>query len=240
VGISLTVASSLSRRCDAFSRELAAGDLRRSRLNEFINDNRDAANQLVTNLYRAGELIQSFKQVAVDRSHAERRGFDLREASEQIVASLRPGLGKKSLALSLICPDGVAMDSYPGPYGQVLTTLFLNSITPGFADGRPGDIRIVISERDAANVEIDFSDTGAGMSEETRRKAFEPFFTTLRGQGGSGLGLHIVYNIVTQKLGGRISVESREGQGSRFRIVLPRTAPRDQATMPAAAMDARV
>lgn len=239
VGISLTVASSLSRRCDAFSREIASGELRRSRLNEFIADNRDAADQLVANLHRAGELIQSFKQVAVDRSHAERRGFDLREASEQIVASLRPGLGKKRLSLSLACPDGVAMDSYPGPYGQVLTNLFLNAVTHGFIDGRPGEIKIVISQVDAANVVIDFSDNGAGMSEETRRKAFEPFFTTLRGQGGTGLGLHIVYNIVTQRLGGRISVESRPGEGSRFLIVLPRTAPGDVSEHQATEMAVR-
>ena len=127
IGISLTVASSFARRCDDFAREVNAGPLRRSRLDEFLDGGRDAAKQLVANLQRAGELIQSFKQVAVDRSHAERRLFDLEESTEQIVASLRPVLKKSQIALTVDVPAGIVMDSYPGSYGQVLTNLFLNA-----------------------------------------------------------------------------------------------------------------
>ena len=104
VGISLTVASSLARRCETFTDELNEGPLRRSRLDEFIEGNRDAAQQLVTNLQRAGELIQSFKQVAVDRSHADRRQFDLNQATQQIIASLRPVLKKSKVALAIDIP----------------------------------------------------------------------------------------------------------------------------------------
>src|SRR5436853_6038297 len=123
IGISLTVASSFARRCDDFAREVGAGPLRRSRLEEFLEGGRDAANQLVANLQRAGELVQSFKQVAVDRSHAERRQFDLKLATEQIVASVRPGLPKSRASLALEIPSDITLNSYPGAYGQVLTNL---------------------------------------------------------------------------------------------------------------------
>ena len=239
VGIGLTVASSLSRRCETFAREIDSGDLRRSRLVEFVNDSREASTQLVANLLRAADLIQSFKQVAVDRSHAERRAFDLREATEQIVASLRPGLSKKHLSLALECPAGIAMDSFPGPYGQVLTNLFLNSVTHGFGKGQSGEIKIRVAREGPDSALVEFSDNGEGMSEDVRRKAFEPFFTTLRGQGGTGLGLHIVYNIVTQKLGGRIAVSSQPGRGTLFRVVLPLAAPGEAAGAMVAAAGSR-
>lgn len=225
VGISLTVASSLARRCDAFATELKDGQLRRSRLDEFIAGNREAAKQLVSNLERAGELIQSFKQVAVDRSHEERRQFDLRQSTNQIVASLRPGLKRAHLELVAELPENVILDSYPGAYGQVLTNLMLNAVNHGFADGRHGTIRIEARRSAATHVEVVFSDNGTGMSEEVQRRAFDPFFTTRRSQGGTGLGLHIVYNIVTRRLGGRIGLTSAPGRGTTFRIALPVSAP---------------
>lgn len=229
VGISLTVASSLVRRCETFAQELETGQLRKSKLKEFLEANRDAAQQLVSNLYRAGELIQAFKQVAVDRSHADRRLFDLREASEQIVASLRPGLRKSRVELVLQVPDGIVMDSYPGPYGQVVTNLVLNAATHAFADREDG--RITISAvRKGDEVEIAFRDDGAGMTADVRRRAFDPFFTTRRSQGGTGLGLHIVYNLVTARLGGEISLSSQLNAGTTFTILLPLRAPDEEET----------
>jgi signal transduction histidine kinase len=224
IGISLTVASSFARRCDDFAREVDAGPLRRSRLEEFLDGGRDAANQLVANLQRAGELVQSFKQVAVDRSHAERRQFDLRESTDQIVASLRPVLKKSHIALSIDVPPGITMESYPGSYGQVLTNLFLNSVIHAFPDGRAGSI-IVEARQLRDDVDIFVSDDGIGMSDETQRRALDPFFTTRRNEGGTGLGLHIIFNLVTQQLGGRLTFESRPGWGTRFRITIPRVAP---------------
>jgi signal transduction histidine kinase len=224
IGISLTVASSFARRCDEFAKEVGSGPLRRSRLDEFLEGGRDAANQLVTNLQRAGELVQSFKQVAVDRSHADRRPFDLRESTDQIVASLRPVLKKSQITLSVDVPPGISMDSYPGSYGQVLTNLFLNSVVHAFPDGRGGTV-LVEARQVREDVDIFVSDDGVGMSEEIQRRAFDPFFTTRRGEGGTGLGLHIIFNLVTQQLGGRLAFESRLGWGTRFRITLPRVAP---------------
>jgi len=232
IGISLTVASSFARRCDEFAKEVGAGPLRRSRLDEFLEGGRDAANQLVSNLQRAGELVQSFKQVAVDRSHADRRPFDLRESTDQIVASLRPVIKKSQITLTVDVPAGIIMDSYPGSYGQVLTNLFLNSVVHAFPDGRAGSV-IVEARQVRDDVDIFVSDDGVGMSEEIQRRAFDPFFTTRRNEGGTGLGLHIIFNLVTQQLGGRLAFESRPGWGTRFRITLPRVAPGE--TQPAQA-----
>src|SRR3954469_626180 len=224
IGISLTVASSFARRADAFQAELNSNQLRRSTLDEFVKSSRDAAQQLVANLHRAGELIQSFKQVAVDRSHAERRQFSLSESTDQIVASLRPVLKRSAIQLSVDVPEGLLIDGYPGSYGQILTNLFLNAANHAFADGRSGSISISARPRGGDDVEIIFADNGAGMTPDVQRQAFDPFFTTRRNEGGTGLGLHIVYNLVTQQLGGRMMLESRLGQGTTFRIIMPRIA----------------
>jgi signal transduction histidine kinase len=225
IGISLTVASSFARRAEMFEAELRSdGPLRRSQLEEFVRNSRDAAQQLVANLHRAGELIQSFKQVAVDRSHAERRQFSLGEATDQIIASLRPVLKKAAIALSVDVPEGLLIDGYPGSYGQILTNLFLNAANHAFADGRSGKISISARARGVDDVEIIFADNGAGMTPDVQRQAFDPFFTTRRNEGGTGLGLHIVYNLVTQQLGGRMMLDSRLGQGTTFRIIMPRAA----------------
>jgi signal transduction histidine kinase len=225
IGISLTVASSFSRRAEMFEAELKSdGRLRRSQLEDFVRSSKDASQQLVANLHRAGELIQSFKQVAVDRSQAECRQFSLSESTDQIIASLRPVLKRAPITLTLDVPDGLVINGYPGSYGQILTNLFLNAVNHAFADGRSGTISISARPRGQEDIEIIFADDGAGMTPDVQRQAFDPFFTTRRNEGGTGLGLHIVYNLVTQQLGGRMMLESRLGQGTTFRIIMPRTA----------------
>lgn len=226
IGISLTVASSFARRSEAFAEEMKAGQLRRSRLEEFVEGSRVAAQQLVTNLQRAGDLVQSFKQVAVDRSHAERRQFDLREATDQITASLRPALKRSHVALEIDVPSGIVLDSFPGSYGQVLTNLFLNAVTHAFPGDNSGLVTIAARPLGDNEVEIVVADDGIGMTTEIQRQAFDPFFTTRRNKGGTGLGLHIVYNLVTQQLGGRVNLHSEPGRGTAFNITLPRVAPR--------------
>ena len=139
--------------------------------------------------------------------------------------SLRPGLRKHNLTLNVECQPNLSMDSYPGPYGQVLTNLFLNAVAHAFPDGRAGVVEIHVRESCRDNVEVLFSDNGVGMSIDVRRRAFDPFFTTRRDQGGTGLGLHIVYSIVTTRLGGRLDLDSEPGGGTRVQIILPRVAP---------------
>ena len=229
VGISLTVASSLERKTAMFAAEVARGDLRRSSLNDFLETSRDASSQLVANLNRAAELITSFKQVAADRNYSDQRSFDLGDLTEQVVMSLRPGLRKANLTLTVDCQPNLTMNSYPGPYGQVLTNLFLNAVAHAFPDGKAGAVDIRVRESGKENVEIIFSDNGCGMSLDVRRRAFDPFFTTRRDQGGTGLGLHIVYSIVTNRLGGRLDLDSEPGGGTRIQIILPRVAPLELA-----------
>ena len=221
IGISLTVASTLAYRCANFADQIVSGPVRRSRLVDFSDGCRDAANQLVVNLQRAGELIQSFKQVAADRSQADRRIFDLRLATEQIVASVRPGLSKYRDSLALEIPSDIMLDSYPGAYGQVLTNLIFNAVTHGFAGGLDGHVLIKARHLDPGQVEITFSDDGGGIPEEVQRHVFDPFFTTGRAQGRTGLGLYIVRNLVTDQLGGRISLVSAPGKGTIVCMTLP-------------------
>ena len=187
VGISLTIASTLSQRISRFANQVSSGPVRRSSLSEFVDSNRDAANQLVANLERAGELIQAFKQVAVDRSLADRRNFDLKTATEQIVASVMPGLPKPRHPLALDIPADIILDSYPGAYGQVLTNLIFNAVTHGFADRTVGNMVLEATRIGTEFVEITFSDDGSGISEEDQRHVFDPFFTTRRAKGSTGL-----------------------------------------------------
>lgn len=229
VGISLTVASSLERRSRLFKDEIERGELRRSSLNDFVKACSEAADQLVSNLNRAAELIQSFKQVAADRNYSDRRTFDMRDLTEQLITSLRPGIGKNNVKVQMDCEPGLSMTSYPGSYGQVLTNLFVNSITHAFPDRAPGEIDIKVRRMNKEQIELLFSDNGCGMTPEVRRQAFDPFFTTRRDQGGTGLGLHIVYNLVTNRLGGRINMRSEAGKGTHVQIVLPQVAPLEQA-----------
>lgn len=229
VGISLTVASSLQRQSRLFAEEVERGDLRKSSLTNFLKMSGEAATQLMDNLNRAAELIQSFKQVATDRNFTERREFDIRELTEQIITSLRPGLRRQNVNLTVECEPDLLLNSYPGSYGQILTNLFLNAVIHAFPEGQPGQIDVKVRASGSEGVEVLFADNGRGMSPEVRRHAFDPFFTTRRNQGGTGLGLHIVYNIVTNRLGGRIGLESASGAGTQIQIVLPRVAPFDRA-----------
>ena len=214
VGTSLTVASVLERKCADFAAEVARGKLKRSSLNDFLEVVESASALLVGNLNRAAELVQSFKQVAVDRSYLDRRQFDLGECTEQLLTNLRPALPKNNLTLKVDCEPALAMNSYPGPYGQVMTNLFLNSVMHAFPDRKGGEIDIRLRAYGADHVEILFSDDGCGISLEVRRQALDPFFTTRRDGGRIGLGLHIVHNIVVGRLGGQLHLESAPGEGA--------------------------
>lgn len=225
VGISLTVASTLQCKAEAFAAEVARGDLRRSSLNEFLRLTRDASAQLVANLGRAAERVQSFKQVSAAQGQLHRRSFDASELTEQVLSHLQRDLQEREITLNLRCQPNLPMDSYPGPFGQVLTHLAVNSMTHAFTGDRKGTIDVKLTATGRDHVRLLFADDGCGMASEVRRQAFDPFFTTNRHQGATGLGLHIVYTIVTERLGGRIALESETGVGTTLRLVLPRTAP---------------
>jgi len=181
----------------------------------------------VSNLNRASDLVQSFKQVATDRSRIERRLFDLGELTEQVLVGLRPELRRRDLVLKIDCEPGLSMDSLPGPYGLVLSNLVHNSIVHAFPDHRTGAITVEAGASGNDGVELVIADDGCGMSPETRRQAFDPFFTTRRREGATGLGLHIVHSMVVDQLEGRLSLTSEPGRGTTVRIILPRSTRRD-------------
>ena len=225
VGISLTVASKLQEKAAQFTAEAASGRLKRSSLNAFLDLVQDATAQLVNNLGRSADRIQSFKQVALDQSQSHRRSFDASALTEQMLWHLTRDLKQHAVALNLHCEPGLVMDSYPGPFGQVLTHLVVNALTHAFPDGLDGTIDVRISAAGPDQVELSVTDNGCGMAPEIKRLAFDPFFTTRRLYGAPGLGLHIVYNIVADRLGGRLNLESEPGAGTRVQMTLPRAAP---------------
>ncbi|WP_397532360.1 ATP-binding protein [Roseateles sp.] len=225
IGNSLLVASTLQSDSAALSAALHEGHLRKSQLDQFSGSAQSACNLLVRNLARAAELVSSFKQLAVDQSSERRREFSLQQTCQELELTLKPVLERDGHALSLRIDERLTLDSYPGPLGQVLSNLVINAIHHGFDGRRGGQMRLSAEPQGTAHVLLSFEDDGRGVAADHLDRIFEPFFTTRLGQGGSGLGLHISYNIVRNVLGGSITVSSAPGQGTRFTLLLPRVAP---------------
>ncbi|MDS4014848.1 MAG: ATP-binding protein [Candidatus Accumulibacter sp.] len=226
LGNTRIVAGLLGDQLRDFAATVDAGNLRRSQVEAFLSSTREATTLLERNSARAAEMIGHFKQVAVDQSSARRRRFDLRETTHEILAALRPMLKRLPHRLEPDIPAALCFDSYPGPLEQVLSNLVHNSLTHAFAGIDEGEIRIVARAVDPMQVVLTYSDNGVGIPPAHLQRIFEPFFTTKMGQGGSGLGLYIVYNLVTGILGGTISVDSAPNvPGTRFTLHLPLTAP---------------
>jgi signal transduction histidine kinase len=187
---------------------------------EHIRASKDTAKMILSNLNRAFDLIRSFKQVAVDQTSEKKRQFKIKEYIDEVLLSLRPQLKKTGHLITIRCPDDLSITGYPGPFSQVITNLVMNSIMHAFDGGVIGEIVIAISKNEDS-IHFVFSDNGKGIKKEYLKKIYEPFFTTKRGHGGTGLGLHLVYNIVVNTLGGTIECASVEGKGTTFTIVFP-------------------
>ncbi|MEE3622951.1 ATP-binding protein [Nitrospirillum sp. BR 11752] len=232
LGVAVSASSTLALETKRFLAAIEAGQLRQSTVDRFARVARDSTDLLERNLDRATTLVQHFKQVAVDRTSSQRRRFDLAEMVSDTLTTLGPMLRRATFNVETRIPDGIDLDSYPGPLGQVLTNLIQNAELHAF-DGAvsardreaTGQRLRIEASRNAREVTLRVQDNGAGMSEDVRRRLFEPFFTTKLGQGGSGLGMHIVYNIVTGILGGSIAVAASPGQGTSVTLTLPLVAP---------------
>ncbi|MBL9105004.1 MAG: HAMP domain-containing histidine kinase [Myxococcales bacterium] len=222
VGVSVTAASSLEEATAEFAAARAEGSATSGQLARYLEHARLSGRLIMANLERAAELIQSFQQVAVDRSGEARRRFMLRRYVEQVLLSLQPELrrSQQRVVLGGGCEE-VELLSYPGALAQVVTNLVMNSLQHA---GASGPLRLALRE-DGERVELDYADDGRGIAEDHLSQIFDPFFTTGRDRGRSGLGLHIVYNLVTRRLGGTIGCESAPGRGVRFRVSIPRTSP---------------
>ncbi|CAO3443119.1 ATP-binding protein [Azospirillum largimobile] len=229
IGIAFGCATHLSGRTGTLAEAFERGTMKKSDLAAYVATAGESSRLIEQNLTRAAELIQSFKRVAVDQTSEERRRFDLLAYLEEVVTSLGPTLRKSRHRVAIACSPGIQMDSFPGALSQVVTNLVMNALTHAFPSDCKGHMVIDVDEMPDDEVEIRFADDGVGIPAENLPKVFEPFFTTRRGSGGSGLGLHIVFNLVTQSLGGRISVDSVAGDGTTFTLRIPRTAANPQA-----------
>ena len=228
LGNSLMVATTLAEKHDEFRAQAESGQLRRSALGDYVKQGDEALRMLIRNLHVASELISHFKRLAVDQTSTQRRRFDLREIVEDVLLSVGPQFRKTSHRVENLVPEGLAFDSYPGPLGQVLTNLLSNALTHGFDGQRSRTVTLRAKQAADARVIIEVEDDGRGIPTEIQGRIFDPFFTTRMGRGGSGLGLHIVYTLVTRVLGGRIAFESLPGRGTTFHMILPQSAPESQ------------
>lgn len=222
VGVSVTMASSLKHDLGKFISLVKTGEITLSQLNQFETECSQTLDLLTGSLEKASSLIQNFKQVATDQAGSKRRELNLRESIDEIVSTLKHKIKGSKIRLSVDGENDVLMESYPGPLGQVIGNLFDNALIHGFENCEEGEIRISF-ERDGKYVNLYFSDNGNGIPEENIAYVFDPFFTTKLGKGGSGLGLNIVHNIVTNVLGGSVEVKSEKG--TQFEIRLPLRAP---------------
>ncbi len=225
IGNALVAASSLTEEVTTIQRVLQAGEMKRSMFDTFLERVTEGAELTLRSLQRAVALISSFKQVAVDQASERRRSFDLAQVLNEVIDTLKPNLKRASVQLSLDLEAGLAMQSYPGPLGQVIINLFTNATTHAFEGKGSGHIRVCARKLGTDKVEVLVSDNGTGIAPEHLGQIFDPFFTTKLGRGGSGLGLSVSHRIVTKVLGGQISIQSQPGAGASFSLTLPTVAP---------------
>jgi PAS domain S-box-containing protein len=227
IGNSLMVASTLVYHTRALAANYSGG-LKRSMLEKYIAEASKAGDILERNLSRAANLVTSFKQVAVDQTSSQRRGFSLAEVVSEIILTLSPTIKNTSFTVEQHIPEDLAMDSYPGPLGQVLTNLVNNAVLHGFEGRDTGTVSIEAQAIADGYLELTIRDNGIGIPPANLNRIFDPFFTTKLGAGGSGLGLPITHNIVSSLLGGRIRLQSEVDVGTTFVLVLPLIAPQIQ------------
>ena len=183
----------------------------------YLETSNELANTITTSLIRAADLIKSFKQIAVDQSSEEIRTFDLEAYVKEVLLSIRNKTKKTKHKINIICKNKIIISSYPGAISQIITNLVMNSISHAFKNKEEGIINIHL-EQDMKRIHISYSDNGIGIKKEYLAQIYDPFFTTAREEGGSGLGLNILYNIVTSKLKGSIKCNSMVDVGTEFKI----------------------
>lgn len=223
LGICLTAASHLNQATVQLQESRARGDMTRSALERYEQNAIEAARLILKNLERAVQLVRSFKQVAVDQGSEERRTINLSQYLDEVAFALKPMLKRTPHQLAILCPEDIVIDTYPGAIYQIVVNFVSNSLAHAFEAEQPGLLRLSVKALPDQRLQIEYADNGVGASADVLKRIFEPFFTTRRGSGGSGLGMHIVYNLVTKLLNGTITVENVPGL--RFRIVMPVAPP---------------
>ena len=229
VGNARLAATTLVHQADRLTATLESGKVSRAELTQCALSLREGADLIDKSLERASNLVRSFKQVAVDQTSHRRRSFYIDEVIHENQLLLTPRLNKAGISVTLECPAQLEMLSYPGDFGQVLTNLMENAMAHAYAGQTSGNVRVRVIETPPGRVRLTVQDFGAGIAAQSLPRIFDPFFTTRMGQGGSGLGLSIVYAMVTKTLGGTIAVESTVGEGTVFTLDLPKNSPQGES-----------
>ncbi|WP_374400602.1 sensor histidine kinase [Niveibacterium sp.] len=225
LGNGITAASSLAGELRDFGRTIEGGSLRRSALQDFTTLAQQTVNLIERSLARAAHIVQQFKQVAVDQSSEGRRHFLLHQVTDELISLLQPRLRPRGIALEIAIAPDIEMDGFPGALEQVIENLAMNALIHAFEGRTEGALEITAQRHGIDRVRLVVRDNGRGMGDRELARAFEPFFTTRLGSGGSGLGLYIVHTIVCDVLGGSVSLDSAEGAGCVVTLDLPLTAP---------------
>lgn len=220
VGLSLTGITHFMSMAEELSKHYEKDELSEEEFEEFINTSKELSSSINVNLQKTAQLVRSFKQVAVDQSSDEQRVFNLLEYINEILVSLNNVTKKTKIKVEVTCPTNIMMNSYPGAISQILTNLIINCLKHAYDKDEENVIEINVHEKNEV-IYLTFRDYGKGVPSENMSKIFNPFFTTCREDGGSGLGLSIIYNLITTKLEGSILCESKENEGTVFKIELP-------------------
>lgn len=220
LGVAVSAGSFLEKSQEFAIEKINAGSMTKQEFSQHLKNMEEGISIVNFNLHRAANLVKSFKKIAVDRNDELPSKFNLSKYINDILLSLSHEIKKRNHEIDLICDEELSIESYPGAFSQIITNFIMNAMLHGYEIGESGRMRLEVQKKDK-QLTISFSDNGKGISSEIQSKIFEPFFTTKRGSGGSGLGLHIVYNLVNTKLQGKIYCVSGIGYGTEFNIIIP-------------------
>ncbi|MCW8884485.1 MAG: ATP-binding protein [Motiliproteus sp.] len=229
LGVCLTAITTLQSEIEDLQRHYKEGTITRSYLEEVIDGLDDGIGISIRNLMNTTDLVGVFKQVAVDQASEMPRDFELKEYLEEVIKALSPMIKRHPHQLMIDGPDEIRLYSYPGYLNQIMTNLIQNSLVHGLKDKEDGIIQISFS-RDNDHVLIHYRDNGTGMDQTTRDRCFDPFYTTKRGEGSTGLGMSVIYNLTVQGLNGSIKLESQTDDGVKFEIRIPLLVPDSEKT----------
>ena len=221
IGVALTSATHLSSETKKANALYRSGEMTEEALNDYFDTANQVAQMLSLNTQRASDLIQSFKQVAVDQTADKSRTYDLESYIQETLLSLKPHLKNRPIKIQVKCVGDMSVTGHAGGVSQVLTNFITNSVRYAFDEGQSGNINISVKGT-KRNIKLVYKDDGNGISADLQKNVFDPFVTTGRSAGGSGLGLYIVYNIVTQSLKGSVELTSAENEGAKFVVRFPR------------------
>ncbi|MFL0798285.1 MAG: GAF domain-containing sensor histidine kinase [Cellvibrionaceae bacterium] len=220
LGVSNTSVSHLEKTTQDLKSEFMGNTLTNEDFKDKLDDLSSGTEILVRNIDRASELIKSFKQIAVNQSYENTLVFDVTPVVNSVITTLTPKWKSKNINFIVNTPEELKLHGYAGAFSQVFTNLIVNSLIHGFENTNNGTIEITSKQRNDGLCQITYKDDGHGVSLDNIKNIFDPFYTTKRGQGGTGLGLHLVYNLVTHKMQGTIKAE-RLNPGLCFQLTIP-------------------